>query len=248
VSDTRPVWKRCLDFDEQDAGHYNDYVAEPLFELIDGTPSRVLDLGCAGGAFGAALVQRFPMASVVGIEAGQAAAQKARSRLERVVHARLDGIGFADHGFRDGEFDTVVAADILEHLVNPWDLLVRLRPFLAPNAQVIASIPNIRNITVVSSLLLDGRFDYDERGLLDITHLRFFTLTGMRRLFEETGYAVESDRAIILPSLEGAYRSYQGRAAAAVRIGRMTVTDVTPQEIVELCAAQFVIRARRRPS
>lgn len=244
VSNSSPIWKRCLDFDSQDAGHYHDYVHTPLFDLIDGAPKRVLDLGCATGAFGAELMRRFPGASVVGIEAGRAAAEKAGTRLERVVHTRLEELCFADQGFQPGEFDTVIAADILEHLVNPWELLVRLRPFLAPKAQIVASIPNIRNLTVVSSLLQGGRFEYDERGLLDITHLRFFTLQGIRRLFEETGYVLERDVAIILPSLEPVYRSYQGRGPARIKIGRMTLSDITQQELTELCAAQFLTRSR----
>lgn len=242
--DDDPLWKRCLDFERQDAGHYNDYVQEPLFQLIDGTPERVLDLGCAAGAFGAALKARYPGAWVTGIEAGRAAADKAASRLDRVVHARLDNGSLADHGFEQGEFDTIIAADILEHLVNPWELLVRLKPFLAPHAQVVASIPNIRNISVVATLLLSGRFDYDERGLLDITHLRFFTLRGIRRMFDETGYTLEQDMAILLPSLEGVYRSHKGNGNAMIKLGRMTLADITQQELTELCAAQFLVRAR----
>jgi SAM-dependent methyltransferase len=239
-----PLWQRCLDFDNQASGHYNDYIHTPLFEIIDATPRRVLDLGCATGAFGAELVRRFPGASVVGIEAGRAAAKVAESRLERVLCTPLERLSLAEHGFRHGEFDTVIASDILEHLVNPWDLLVRLRPFLSNRAQIVASIPNIRNITVVSTLLQGGRFDYDERGLLDITHLRFFTLSSIRQLFEETGYVMERDTAIILPSLEGVYRNYLGRGPALIKVGRMTLADVTQQELVELCAAQFLTRAR----
>ena len=242
--ETVPLWKRCLDFERQDAKHYRDFVLEPLFPLIDGEPGHVLELGCAGGAFGAALKARFPGTSVTGIEAGRAASERAQSRLDRVVHARLEDVSFSDQGFRHGEFDTVIAADILEHLVNPWELLVRLKPFLAPRAQIVASIPNIRNLSVVSPLLLNGRFDYDERGLLDITHLRFFTLHGIKRLFEETGYVLEQEMAILLPSLEGVYRSYQGSGNAMVKIGRMTLSDITPQELTELCAAQFLARAR----
>jgi SAM-dependent methyltransferase len=239
-----PLWKRCLDFERQDARHYRDYVHEPLFQLIDGTPERVLDLGCAAGAFGAALKARYPGASVTGIEAGRAAADKAESRLDRVVHARLDDGAFSNHGFEQGEFDTVIATDILEHLVNRWELLVRIKPFLAPRAQVIASIPNIRNITVVASLLLSGRFDYDDRALLDISHLRFFTLRGIKTMFEETGYALEQDMAILLPSLDGVYRSHKGNGNAMIKLGRMTLSDITQQELTELCAAQFLTRAR----
>jgi SAM-dependent methyltransferase len=244
--DTLPLWKRCLDFERQDAGRHDDQVLEPLFQLIEGVPRHVLDLGCAAGAFGAALKARYRGASVTGIETGKAAADMARSRLDRVVHARLEDVSFADQGFQPGEFDTVIAADILEHLVNPWELLVRIKPILAPRAQIVASIPNVRNISVVAALLLSGRFDYDERGLLDISHLRFFTLRGIRKMFEETGYALEQDMALLLPSLDGVYRSHQGPGNAMIKLGRMTLSDITQQELTELCAAQFLTRARAR--
>jgi hypothetical protein len=147
-------------------------------------------------------------------DAGARAAVEVLPRLRApgcAIHARLDDVDFEAQGIHRGEFDTVIAADILEHLVNPWELLARLRPFLAPRAQDVASIPNIRNITVVSQLLLGGTFNYAERKLLDITHLRFFTLAGIRAMFEETGYAFEDRRALLLPTLEPVYGSYHGR-------------------------------------
>lgn len=237
------VWQRCLDLDRQVADHYREFVPVALFDLMERPPRRVLDLGCATGAFGAELIRRYPEAHVVGIEGGRDAAAVASSRLHRVIHARLDDIAFDAHGLVEGEFDTVIASDVLEHLVNPWQLLVRLRPLLAPDAQVLASIPNIRNLTVVSPLLLNGRFDYDERGLLDVTHLRFFTLHGMQQLFEQTGYAIDRRIPVLMPSLENVYRSAQGKRATQVKIGRMTLSDVTPDELVELCAVQFLLRA-----
>jgi 2-polyprenyl-3-methyl-5-hydroxy-6-metoxy-1,4-benzoquinol methylase len=237
-------WEACLDLDRQDAGHYNDNILTPLFELIDGAPRRVLELGCAGGAFGAALKERFPGATVTGIDAGRAAVAKAATRLDRAICARLEQFDFAAAGFRPGEVDTVIAADILEHLVNPWDVLVRLKPWLAPGAQVVASIPNIRNIAVVSQLLLGGRFEYAERGLLDITHLRFFTLEEIRRLLAQTGYALEERKAILLPSLQDLHGGYRGPGPATVKLGRLTLSDVTAEELTELCAAQFLVRGR----
>jgi 2-polyprenyl-3-methyl-5-hydroxy-6-metoxy-1,4-benzoquinol methylase len=239
-----PLWKRCLDPELQEAGHYNDYVHTPLFSLIEGTPRRVLDLGCATGAFGAALKQRYDGVTVVGIEAGERAARRARERLDRVIHARIEDVDFAASGFGAGEFDTVIASDILEHLVNPWDVLARLRPHLAADAQVVASIPNARNITVAAPLLGEGAFRYDERGLLDITHLRFFTLATIHQMFAETGYRVEHHVGLLLPQLEAAYRQYQAQGARQVRLGRITLDDVSPQDLVELCTAQFLVRAR----
>ena len=239
-----PPWQALLDFDRQDAGHYLDFVNPAVLEMIDGTPRRVLDLGCAGGALGAALKQRFPGASVVGVEAGSAAARKAAQRLDRVVVARLEDFDPAREGFAAGEFDAVIAADVLEHLVNPWQLLVRLRPWLAPGAQVIASIPNVRNLWLAAGLLELGRWEYTERGLLDVTHLRFFTLDEMRRMFEETGYRFETFTTVILPSLREAYATYQGKGMKLLKYGRLSIADVTPQEMTELCAEGFVLRCR----
>jgi O-antigen biosynthesis protein len=240
----KPPWARYLDPSCQPADHYHDYVHAPLFPLIEGTPSRVLDLGCASGALGAALKQRFPGAHVTGIEAGDAAARVAATRIDRVVHASLDGIDFAAHGIAPASIDVAIASDVLEHLVNPWDLLVRLRPFLAPGGQVVASIPNARNITVAATLLGEGEFRYDERGLMDVTHLRFFTLRSMARMFEETGYRFEKHEALLLPTLQAIYEQYRGRGATQVKVGRILLEKVSEQDLIELCTAQFLVRAR----
>jgi SAM-dependent methyltransferase len=238
-----PAWRTCLDFDRQDAGHYRDFVNHRLLGMAREAPRRVLDLGCAAGAFGSALKARFPGAAVTGVEAGEAAARKAAERIDRVIRSRLEALDFASPDL-GGPFDTVIAADVLEHLVNPWELLLRLRPALAPGAQLLASIPNVRNIWLVSRLLMEGRWEYTEQGLLDVTHLRFFTRSGMRAMFSETGYGVEAEEASILPSLAQVHASYRGGGAPVIRIGRLTLNDIGPEELLELCAENFLFRAR----
>ena len=81
MSARRPAWETCLDVEAQAADHYLDYVNEPLLGVIEGTPRRVLELGCAGGMFGATLKARFPGVHVTGIEPGRAAAQKRAWRI-----------------------------------------------------------------------------------------------------------------------------------------------------------------------
>jgi hypothetical protein len=127
---------------------------------------------------------------------------------------------------------------------NPAHSTPLWRPFLGAQAQLLVSIPNVRNITVSGQLLLGGRFDYAERGLLDVTHLRFFTLESMQRMFRETGYVVEEVRSLLLPELEPMHASFSGKGAATVRVGRMTIENMTPQEVTELCASQFLLRCR----
>lgn len=238
-----PPWRTCLDFDRQDPAHYDDHVLTPLFDLVQESPRRVLELGCAGGAFGAELKRRFPGASVVGIDAGEGALKVAATRLDDVIHAQLDEIDFAARGLVHGEFDMLIAADILEHLVNPWDLLVRVKPFLSPRAQMLVSIPNVRNLTVAAALLVGGTFEYTERGLLDVTHLRFFTLDSIHQMFEQTGYGVEKLRPILLPQLGKLYQELKG-GTATLRFGRLALEGVSAEEAAELCAMQFILRCR----
>ncbi|WP_171089043.1 class I SAM-dependent methyltransferase [Usitatibacter rugosus] len=242
------AWQSCLDVEGQDVGHYLDYVNQPLLGIISGEPRRVLELGCAGGRFGQELKLRYPGATVVGIEAGRAAAALAATRIDRVICSRIEDIDFAAEGLKEGEFDTLVAADVFEHLVNPWDALVRARTLLAPGAQLVASIPNARNLMVVEALVCAGRYPYAERGLLDITHLRFFTLIEIVRMFEETGFRVEGHASTVSPPLVAWHREHRGRAPAKVDVGRMSLSNVTSAEIDELCAEVFLVRARRAES
>ena len=237
-------WITCLDVEGQDATHYDDYVNEALFKVIEGQPRRVLELGCAGGMFGHTLKQRYPAAQVVGVEAGHGAAAKAATRLDRVIGKRIEDVDYAAEGFAPGEFDLVVAADVLEHLVNPWDALNRVRPYIAPGGRLVASIPNVRNLQVVTGLALNGRFEYQERGLLDITHLRFFTFEDIRAMFAGTGYALETFLINISPPLNKLYQEHLGKGEVTLRLGRMVIADVTQRELAEFCAEQFVLRAR----
>lgn len=239
-----PAWQTCLDFESQGEDHYLEHWNAPLLAMVEQPPARVLELGCAGGLFGAKLKERFPGAHVTGVEAGRAAAAKAATRLDRVVRSRLEELDFAAEAFTPGALDLVIAADILEHLVNPWEFLVRLRPYLAADAVVLASIPNVRNLHLVLDLLLNGRWRYVERGLLDITHLRFFTLEDMRRMFIETGYVPERWSSTLSPSLAPTWEQFQGNERTNLSTGRFTLANVTRAELAELCAEQFLLRCR----
>lgn len=239
-----PPWVTCLDVEEQDAGHYEDHVNEALLRMVETAPRRVLEFGCASGAFGARLKARFPEAEVTGIEAGRGAAAHAATRLDRVINQRIEEVDLVAQGFAPGSFDLLVAGDVLEHLVNPWAVLKRAREFLSPTGRLVASIPNARNLQVSAELLLNGRFTYDERGLLDVTHLRFFTFEEIRAMFEQTGYALENFVVNISPRLSKLYHEHAGKGEVTLKLGRMTIEGVSQRELTELCAEQFILRAR----
>jgi len=238
------AWQTCLDVEGQAAGHYPDAPNPNLFHAFAEAPRRVLELGCSTGAFGAELKSRYPGASVVGIEAGRETAAIAAGRLDRVLCTRIEQLDPASAGFVPGEFDTLVAADVLEHLVNPWEVLVRLKPYLSAGAQVIASIPNVRNAILMAALAVNGRWQYRERGLLDITHLRFFTLEEVKRMLAETGYRYEYHLCNLTPALQDLYQANADKASMDLRLGRFTLAGVGRDELAELCSEQFLVRAR----
>lgn len=238
-----PAWRTCLEVEQQGAGHYLEFVNTGLLDLIDGTPRHVLDLGCASGAFGDAVKKKYPGARVVGIEAGRAAAEVARTRLDHVICSRLEDVDLGAADFA-GQFDAVIVADILEHLVNPWQLLLRLKAALAPGAQILASIPNVRNLWLLVEVLLEGRWRYRERGLLDVTHLRFFSFDEIQRMFAETGYRCEACSSTLTPALVPLFHEHRRREKISLRVGRLALQDLTQREFYELCTEQFLLRCR----
>lgn len=150
-----------------------------------GSPQRVLEVGCASGYLGASLVARGH--HVVGVEPDPAAAALAARALSEVWNGGLDDY-LATHP--EARFDVLLFGDVLEHMVDPADALRRALPHLREGGRVVVSVPNIAHGSI-RAMLLEGRFDYDERGILDHTHLRFFTRESIARLCTETGLAIE---------------------------------------------------------
>jgi len=149
--------------------------------------SRVLEFGCATGYMSRVLRDRLG-ATVVGVELEAAAAEEAGLHCDRVVVGDVEELDLeAELGSE--RFDAILFADVLEHLRDPEAVLRRVRPFVAEGGAVVASIPNVAHASVRLALLA-GSFRYREQGLLDDSHLRFFTREGVQDLFEGSGYLI----------------------------------------------------------
>jgi SAM-dependent methyltransferase len=142
---------------------------------------RVLEVGCGAGGLGRLLKARGH--HVTGIELVPEVAEEARRWLDRVETADVEAAGFP---FPPASFDAIIFADVLEHLVDPWRVLREAAALLAPGGLVVASIPNLQHMDVITGLLR-GRWQYRERGITDVGHLRFFTLQTIRDLFARAG-------------------------------------------------------------
>lgn len=167
---------------------YYDHPRPDLLELFPHAPARLLDVGCGSGATGALAKTRWPGVETIGIEIVAAAAERAGARLDRIIAGSAEDLDLAAAGIAG--IDGVILADVLEHLVDPWRFLERLHGVLAPDAVVVASIPNIANLWLLDELAA-GRFEYTPDGLLDKTHLRFFTRRSIAALFAGAGYHIE---------------------------------------------------------
>jgi 2-polyprenyl-3-methyl-5-hydroxy-6-metoxy-1,4-benzoquinol methylase len=153
-----------------------------MVELVGGT-KRVLDVGCATGYLAKALVEQG--CTVSGVEFDAQAAEEARPHLDRLVLGDIETMDLAGT-FGDDRFDVIVFGDVLEHLRDPLAVLRKARVLLTDRGSVVASIPNIAHGSVRLALLA-GRFDYQQLGLLDSTHVRFFTRSSIEDLFREAG-------------------------------------------------------------
>ena len=157
---------------------------------------EILDLGCGRGVLAAAMVERG--CRVVGADV--VPPDQVMPGLEQYVQADFmrDGIAEVLARLGDRKFDKILLLDILEHLADPASILRECRSLLPPGGQIIVSVPNVANISLRVLLLL-GRFDYMERGILDRTHLRFFTRRTIRELLEAEGYTVVNHKMTVIP-------------------------------------------------
>ena len=164
---------------------YYDFANPAVLRLL-GEGHSVLDVGCGTGALGEAAT--LAGNRVTGVELAESAVAIASARMERVL--RFDVTDVA--GLRTalgGQFERIVFADILEHLPDPLPVLAAYKDLLTPDGRVIVSLPNVAAWTVRLALAI-GRFEYAESGIMDRTHLRFFTRASGGRLLEKAGYRV----------------------------------------------------------
>jgi 2-polyprenyl-3-methyl-5-hydroxy-6-metoxy-1,4-benzoquinol methylase len=165
---------------------YDDASRSEMLGLIPSTAGRLLDVGCSWGAFGEALMRERPRLQVFGIDSSLEAVEVARNRLVKVVHGQ-----FPDDLPDDWRsFECITFNDSLEHLVDPWEALRICKDRLAVTGVVVASIPNVRWLPISLGLLRKGTWRYETTGILDRTHLRFFTRSGIETLFTDVGYEI----------------------------------------------------------
>lgn len=241
----RPAWNELTNprsvAEKGGTQEYYDHPRHELIALLDHLPRLVLDIGCAGGATALELKKIHPNVMTHGIELSEEAAALASKRMDRVLLENVEQMDFTAFGYLPESIDVVFLPDVLEHLYNPWQLLVKLKPYLSKDAQVLASIPNVRNAWLVTQLI-SGKWDYVEEGLLDVTHIRFFTLKGVIELFSQTGYSIER----LGQNIDGRMPEVNCPPDSKISfdMGGATFKEMSAQDIWELRTFQFLVDAK----
>ncbi|NOZ26199.1 MAG: glycosyltransferase [Nitrospirae bacterium] len=207
--------------------------------LVPHDVKRVLDVGCGEGVLGKRLLDR-GASEVIGVEISEEACRKAARNLTGVVCGDIEDIALS---FEDGYFDCIVLADVLEHLVDPMSTLKKLGKYLSDAGSIVASIPNVRYYGVIN-MLVEGRWRYDDYGILDRTHLRFFTKKEIYLLFEKAGFEITGITANIDPEYNSLGYGFSGN----VSFGRTSLRDLSPEEVKDLFVVQYILKAEKAGS
>jgi 2-polyprenyl-3-methyl-5-hydroxy-6-metoxy-1,4-benzoquinol methylase len=150
---------------------------------VGGVYHSVLDVGCGSGA-NADWYRTHGAQRVVGIEIDETAAREAAARLDIVLHETVEqAIGQLHE-----RFDLIVCGDVLEHLVDPWGVVASLRALADSSTILAVSVPNIRFLPALTRIAIGRGFVYEERGIFDSTHLRFFTRADVSRMLQSAGW------------------------------------------------------------
>jgi SAM-dependent methyltransferase len=224
----------------------SDQPRPAVVALVPRDAVNVLDVGCAAGGLGRELKRQCPQVKVRGIEPVAAEAERARAFLDDVLVGTFETPVPKEWPAPD----CIIFADVLEHLVDPWAAVARAHALLRPGGTLVASIPNVAHGTVVAGLLR-GRFDYQTSGILDRTHLRFFTRPTAIALVESGGFHVHEVRRRL-----GYHTDVFDQRRLGGGLARLLDRETTPARrflgplatAADLLTCQFLIVATRAPT
>lgn len=163
---------------------YYTGVRTNLIKLIPDGPNKILDIGCGRGDLLLKLKELRKAQNIFGIDI-----EKFDTKLDKFIAGDIDKIELP---FSYNYFDVIICADVLEHLVDPWETLNKIYKYVKPDGIVIISIPNIRELYAISQILFKGDFRYTHDGVLDKTHLRFFCKKNIIELINQSKLDIES--------------------------------------------------------
>jgi len=219
------------------ATYYSNINTE-LLEVCP-TASNVIEFGCGAGRFLEAYKQQNMDARCVGFEKFKAAAAEAKDRCDEVIVGDAECDFLSNFGHKKESFDLIIYGDVLEHFLDPWAALSNHLEYLKPGGEVCACIPNAAHWSIIFELV-NGTFTYRDSGLLDRTHLRFFTKATIADMFTNAGLQVD----ILKPRSFQTKNTQQGLSVLA-KLFDKPVEAISQNRIEDWSTFQYLVRARK---
>lgn len=207
-----------------DFDYYHGNVRHDAMPLIPAHCGRVLDVGGGTGATGGFLKRA---GRATGVIVADLCGGEPAPGVDQIIAIDLNNAADLQSLREHGPFDTILCLDVLEHLYDPWDAISQLQSLLAPGGCIVSSIPNVNYIGLLGPLVVRGRFEYEESGILDRTHIRWFTRASAEALMKRDGLRIETCCA----------RVPDGKAR--------TLDRLTGGALRRFFALQHIIRARK---
>jgi methionine biosynthesis protein MetW len=166
---------------------------EMFKEAVTGENLKILDVGCGTGALGA-FYEKNQNCKVYGIEINESAFLAAKEKLHEVIKGNVEVL---DLPYENNYFDVVIMGDVLEHLINPVGTLNKMIVVLKPQGRIYITVPNVRYWRVVINLIFKDLWDYESWGILDYTHLRFYTKASIIKMLKTNNFKVKNTKWVI---------------------------------------------------
>jgi glycosyltransferase involved in cell wall biosynthesis len=237
-----PVWQELrYGVDRPLKPGYLNIPRTDLLSMLAQVPKNILDVGCNTGATGEFIRKLYPGVRSVGIESNSESASVAKQHYDWLIQIPVEQVDWQEIEALIGKFDVILLADVLEHFYDPWSILEKLRSVVTEDAQVLVSLPNVRNLGLINRLA-KGYWTYESAGLLDVTHIRFFTLREMRSMFMHCGFEIDEIRANWDGRIRGIER--MGKEQVNIETDKIIIKNVNIEDGIEFAALQFLFRLR----
>ena len=202
----------------------DDYFSQVRSEIEDLLPNyskETLDIGCGDGATLEWIKAIKRCEKTYGIEISESSYLKAKKILDETLNINIEK---EKNFFMEKKFDLILVLDVIEHLIDPWKFLNLIKSRLNEGGSIIISVPNIRHYSILKDLIFFGNWEYSQSGILDRTHLRFFTKKTLKKIFEKEKLNIEMLKKYPI--------DYSGKAKILNKISFNLFSDFLTQQYI----------------
>lgn len=219
-----------MDYSDKRSSYYAN-IRHDLIALIDKKRKglKVLEIGAAYGETLYYLKQKGIAKEAVGVELYEDVKNKQNYKpLDNFIFANIEETDFPEY---EGYFDLILLPDVVEHIAEPKKVLAKVKKYLRNDGEILVSMPNIRHYSAINKIVFKGDFRYEESGIFDYTHARFYCKRNIKELLENSGFKVEYS--------EGSIKNYKGKSFAKL------LNALTFGVLEEFLSTQYFFRAKK---